>query len=519
MDAIGSKGIIRGALTLFASKGMARILRYLLWVVIIFTFGYSEASDAYFIVQTVTLLFLTLTDNVFNYTLIPVLSKERIDHGEDEAHELANSSLVYINLLLFCISLAIFILADTLSVALAPGLSPEWQKNLSLFFRIISPIPVLSGLGAVPACVFYSERRFTLPSVTFLFYGISSIVSALFFASLMGIKCIFMGAVFGVFLQAVVLIVVLMKEGKISFSFKRHKSLPMVFKLTGPGLLSSVLASLNPMVDKLLATTLGAGAVTTLIGAIRFGQLPYVLLVSPLGSSMPHLSEMSAAEDFDGMRSFVRRIFGLLAFIIFPAMVFLFLLREPLIGVLIEYGKVKPEDTLATADAFFFIIFGLFFLALNGFTRSVFFALRNAKIPLLVTALGCGMNLGFDLLFMQWMGLNGIALAKPCLTGINALILFWLLQKKIGVLDWKGIIYESVIRIAAAALTAGGIVHLIMVYGPEIWGQSRLLVVVAGILAGVCVYLLFCAILGVREIKEIAALITRKLARRKGPKP
>lgn len=516
MSATGSKGIIRGAFTLFASKGTARFLRYLLLLVIFFTFGYTEATDAYLIVQTVTLLFLTLTDNVFNYTLIPVLSKERVEKGEDEARELASSSLVYINLLLFCISLAIFILADILSVLLAPGLTPEWQKTIALLFRIISPIPVLSGLGAVPACVFYSERKFTLPSVTFLFYGISSILSALLFANLMGIKCILMGAVFGVFLQAVVLVTVLMKAGKISFSFKRHRSLSTVFKLTGPGLLANFLANLNLLVDKLLATTLGAGSVTALMAAVRFGQLPYVLLVAPLGSSMPHLSEMSAVQDFDGMRSFVRRIFGLLAFMIFPAMVFLFLLREPLIGVLIEYGKVKPEDTLATADVFFFIIFGLFFLALNGFTRSVFFALRNAKIPLLVTALGCCTNLGFDLLFMRWMGLNGIALAKPCVTGINALILLVILQKKIGVLDWRGIIFESLIRITAAALAAGGIVHLVMVYGPEIWGQSRLLVVVAGILAGVCVYLGVCAIFGVREIKEIAALIARKLAQRKG---
>ena len=122
MNAIGSKGIIRGALTLFASKLTARILRYMLLLVIYVTFGMNEATDAYFIAQTVTLLFLTLTDNVFNYTLIPVLSQERIDNGEDEARALASSSLVYINLLLFCVSLAIFMLADVLSVALAPGL-------------------------------------------------------------------------------------------------------------------------------------------------------------------------------------------------------------------------------------------------------------------------------------------------------------------------------------------------------------------------------------------------------------
>jgi len=503
-------------LILGISKILARFLRYLLLIVILSTFGMKEATDAYLIAQTITLLFLTLADNVFNYTLIPVLSKESEENGEKEARALASSSLVYINLLLFCISLAIFMLADILSVCLAPGLPPEWQKTLAVLFRIISPVPVLSGLGAVPACVLYTERRFTLPSVTFLFYGTSSILSALLFASLLGIKSILMGALFGVFLQAVVLVTILMKEGKISFSFKRHRSLSTVFKLTGPGLLATVLANLNLLIDKLLATTIGAGSVTALMAAIRFGQLPYVLLVAPLGSAMPHLSEMSAANDFDGMRAFVRRIFGLLAFMVFPAMVFLLLLREPFIAVLIGYGEVTPENLEVTTGAVFFILFGLFFLALNGFTRSVFFALRDAKTPLLVTALGCIMNLGMDLLFMQWMGLNGIALAKPCLLLINAMILLVILQKKIGVLDWREICFQSLLRITAAALAAGGIVHLVMVYGPAIWGQNRYILVAAGLLAGVCVYLGACAIFGVREIKEISALIGRKLARKKG---
>jgi putative peptidoglycan lipid II flippase len=514
LNKLRRQGIVKGAFVSAFSKGTARFLRFLLLIIIAAKFGDSAEADAYFIIQGVTLLFLTLNDTIFNMTLIPELMNERVNSGEEEAEKLASSAFAYLNLFFFCVSLLFFILAAPLASLLGPDLSPEAKDLAALLIRIIAPIPLLAGLGGVPAAIFYSHRSFILPSVTFLFYGISSIVSALLLTDLMGIKCIPMGATFGVGLQALVLIVVLWKARGLSFSFEWHRAMPGLLRLMTPRIMGRILVAVSLAVDKILANGLGVGQVTCLTMAYRINQFPIALLIAPLGTSMPHMSEQAAGGDLAKMRDFVGRIIGLITFMVLPVMAGLIFLRVPVLGLLFERGKFDAAATATTASVFFYLNLGIVFMAVNIFLLGALFALRDARTPAIVAVMDCGLNIILDIILVKVAGLEGIAMAKAIVAVVNTIVLLIMVQKRIGILDWKALMTRSLIRIAAAAALAGTSVWLVTTHGPDLWGASRLVTVLSGILIGVCVYALACAIFGVREVKEIATLMARKLARK-----
>jgi multidrug resistance protein, MATE family len=74
-------------------------------------------------------------------------------------------------------------------------------------------------------------------------------------------------------------------------------------------------------------------------------------------------------------------------------------------------------------------------LAMYAFT-GWFFGMQNATIPLLITILTNGLNIGFNLLFIKKFGMkaDGVALGTVCANYIGVLFTVWLFAKKYRVL-------------------------------------------------------------------------------------
>jgi putative peptidoglycan lipid II flippase len=512
------QSILKGAFVSSASKGLARFMRFLLLLVITHKFGTSYEVDAYLLIQSITLLFLTLNDTVFNFTLIPMLAKERETNGEEEAKRLASSAFAFLNIFFFVVSLVIFVSADAMAGFLASfsekGIKPGTVELAALLIKVIAPIPFLAGLGGVPASIFFSHRSFVLPSVTFLFYSISSIIAGVFLTDALGIVCIPGGATFGVALQAVVLMFALWKVGGLSFSFRIHRSLGDLIKLTAPRLLGRSLATVNLFVDKILVLGRFEGSVTCLMAAFRVNQFPISFLVAPLGTTMPVISDQIARGEFDKVHELIKRILGLITFLVLPVAVGLCIIREPFIGLVFEHGNWTAEDTARTASVYFYYNLAILPMAVNMMMLGTLFALREARWPMFINLLGFGLNWGLDLLFIRFMGIDGIAVAKIVLALINSAILFTVIQKKIGALQWGAIFRESILKIGAASTLSGLAVWLVNRFGPSLWGDNRYILVPIAIGTGLCVYVLSCVIFRVREVREARQLISRKFSRR-----
>ena len=71
MKDFSSQGIFAGTIINAGSRTLSRILRLLLLVIISLKFGAGYEADAYFIAQSIVLLFLFLGEGVLNFSFIP----------------------------------------------------------------------------------------------------------------------------------------------------------------------------------------------------------------------------------------------------------------------------------------------------------------------------------------------------------------------------------------------------------------------------------------------------------------
>ena len=179
-------------------RSSARVLRFCLLIIISLRFGAGYETDAYFISQSILLLFYSLGDGVINLCFIPVFMDYKNRRTERSAWDLANATFTLLCLSLFVVSVGIFVFAPTLAKILAPGFSGKSLSMTTILIRIVSPAPMLAGMSFIPAAVFFSHRSFIVPAITGLFYGAGGIALALLLADRLGIYSIPLGSVMGV---------------------------------------------------------------------------------------------------------------------------------------------------------------------------------------------------------------------------------------------------------------------------------------------------------------------------------
>ena len=514
MKAFSSQTIFSGTIINIGSRSLARLLRLLLLVVISLKFGASYETDAYFIAQSVVLLFLFLGDSVLNFTFLPVFVDHRKNRGEAEAWPIANTTFTFVGVCLLLISLAIFLFAPYVARVLAPGFSDKALALTTLLIRIISPVPLLAGIASVPAAVFYSYRSFITPAITALFYGSGAIIFALLLSDKLGIISILIGSVAGVGLQALVLIVILKKKRReFKLSSDIHPGVKQVIKLTGPRLLGFTLGRINLIIDRIFASGLGVGYVSCLTYAYRLFQIPSAILISAFAKTfMPLLCEYGAAGDQEEIRKFISKSIRLVAFATIPIAILLFIFRTPLISFLFQRGAFDASDTYLTSSAFLFYDVGLVALCLNIILLGVFYALQDAATPLRIALINAVLNVVLDLILIRWLGLAGIALATSLIAIFNTILILGLLRKRIGGLDGRKIV-SSLLRISGASAIMGFVLWLILYNFDSLYRfGNQVLELGTLFLIAFMTYSVACMVLKVNEFKRVVTLLRRKLA-------
>ena len=140
-----------------------------------------------------------------------------------------------------------------------------------------------------------------------------------------------------------------------------------------------------------------------------------------------------------------------------PCTVGFILLRYAIIGLLLEHGKFTAEDTARTAWALLFLLLGLYVYAGRDTLTRVFYAHHDTRTPVKISVTTVVLNIGLSYLFMQFLGVGGLALGTTVALTINFFVLLYLLRRKIGPMG-LGKLAGSFARVAAASAAMGVVI-------------------------------------------------------------
>lgn len=484
-------------------------------------FGAGGAVDAYSVATIVpVMLYDLLIGGMVNGALVPVFSAY-VAHNRRDLWGLFNAVLNLTVVLLAAAVLVIELFAAPIATLLLSGHGAATLALAIRLMRITVPAVLFLSLSGVLSALLYALRRFTLPAFTAAVFNAGIVAVTLLLHQQMDISAMALGLLIGAAAQ-----VILQLPGLHGTGFRYglrlvHPGLRQVARLYAPSLIPlAVDVLISRPVSYALASQAGEGSISWMIYATNLTQLPQGLVATAISLAvLPTLSAHAANERLGQQEGAFRRTLAqglrLVAVLIVPASVGLFVLAQPVVALLYEHGDFLPLDTAMTAWALRFYLLGLPFAALDLLLVFAFYARQDTVTPALI---GVGTILAYLLLaagLLPTWGLFGLMIADSFKHLLHTLISALILGRRIAGWGRLGIPRTvGVVALASAAmgLAAYGSLRVVEVLLPSGGALSEVLAVAVPGLLGASLYVGLAALFGLSELRLLWASLRRRPA-------
>ena len=469
------------------------------------------------------------------------------EKGEEAAWRLASLLMNALAVVLSVVVVLGVVFSPQIVRLIAAGFSPEKAELATTLMRIMFPFILLVALAAVAMGVLNSRGRFGVPASATTLFNVGSIVAGLACAYWLSggsweapgepgavpdararwaITGMAVGTLVGGALQFLIQVPSLMRVG---FRFRPEVSfvdpgVRRVMRLMGPALVGAAAVQINVLVNTLLASPID-GAPSWLSYAFRLMQFPIGLFGVAVGTAtLPAVSRLAARGDLEGFRSTLSSSLGLVFFLTVPSACGLAVLARPIIALIYERGAFDSFDTEMTAAALVAYSAGLAGYAAVRVLAPAFYALDDARTPMLVSLTSIALNAAAGYLLRSWLAPyvhahTGLALATSLVALANFGALALLMRRRAGGLHGRRVL-ASLGRIALASLVLSAVsysVHLFLSgLSAETNLAARLAAALVPVAAGALAFVAAARLLCVEELSHALRVIAERLPGREG---
>ena len=416
---------------------ISRIFGFFRDVLLAAALGAGFLSDIFFIAFKLPNMFRRLTaEGALVQSFLPQYISEKNKGTNEQAKKFSSEvqSILLFILLLIVIVFEIF-MGLVISI-LAPGFKedPEkFQMTINFASITITYLPMVSLMALWGSIAQASGSFFPLAAAPIilnltLISGcvliISELVDPIFLAFMVPmagiLQLIFVGLwvkKLGFFPHFIIL--------------KLTDKTKIVWKKFLPASLGAGLLQLNLLVDTILATLVGSGAVSFLYYADRVAQLPLGIIGIALGTALlPNLSDAENKNDLKYINTNLINAIKIGAIFSIPACVSFIILPSLLVEVIFARGAFLESEIHNVSLALSAYGFGVPAFVFIKILQSSFFAMGDTSTPFKVSVLSVFFNIILSYLLMHFFGHFGIALATSIVAYTVFFILFFILLKK-----------------------------------------------------------------------------------------
>jgi putative peptidoglycan lipid II flippase len=189
----------------------------------------------------------------------------------------------------------------------------------------------------------------------------------------------------------------------------------------------------------------------------------------------------------------------MIALLTLPAGVALFVLRRPLVGLLLQRGEFNALDALITSRALAGFALGLAGFSVYLFALRGFYAHRDTRTPFVINVGQCALNVVLALVFVDEWGVLGLGAAFAISYLLCAVWALLILSYKVPGFPFRGVL-EAIARMAIAGALAGETMWLAADNVGGNTGFDAFARLAAGGLAGGVTYVAVLILLGAPEL-------------------
>lgn len=515
-----------GAAFIIALAGIAsRALGFFRDRLLASSFGAGDILDAYYAAfRLPDLIYSLLVLGALSAAFIPVFT-ELIAHDERaKAWRLAQGALQWLIIVLGGSALAGIVFADQVAAWIAPGFSPEKQMLVASLTRIMLLSPVFLAISAVIGGVLVSFKQFLAYSFAPVFYNLGIIFGILVLYPAFGPLGLACGVVLGSMLHAAVQLPAFFRSGyHLTFLSLRESmvdpALRKVVWLMVPRSLAMAVNQISLVIVTVFSSTLVSGSLAAFTLAINIQSVPLGLFGIAFSlASFPVLSTLAAKREDEEFFSVFAKTARRILYFVLPLSFLLIIFRAEIVRIVLGTGAFNWEDTILTFTVLGWLSASLFAQSLIPLLVRTFFALQDTKTPLLAALFSEAVHLSLIPLLLPRYAVAGIAIAFSIGAITNAVLLYFLLRRRVAAWrDWQ--LISRIGRIALIALLSA----IVAQYSKGIFAltidrlDTFLEVAVklgVGVVIGAATYISLSAVLGLPEYAQIKRFIWCRLLRR-----
>jgi putative peptidoglycan lipid II flippase len=338
---------------------LSRLLGLARDIVIARFFSASDAADAFFVAFKIpNFLRRLFAEGAFSLAFVPVLTEYRNNYTAAQTRDLIDRVAGTLGFILLLLSLFGVIASPLLIGVFAAGFIDQPAKfDLTAdMLRITFPYILLISMTAMSGGMLNTWKRFAVPAFTPVLLNLSMIGCAVYLSPRLDlpITALAWGVLIAGVAQLLFQLPFLYREGLLprpKWGW-RHEGVQKIIRLMIPALFGSSVAQINLLFDTFIASFLVTGSVSWLYYSDRLLEFPLGVFGIALATVvLPNLSEAHYKKGATHFNDTLRWAIQLSLLIAVPATFGLFLLAQPILATLFQYGAFSANDSIMAATA------------------------------------------------------------------------------------------------------------------------------------------------------------------------
>jgi putative peptidoglycan lipid II flippase len=408
--------------------GFAKELTVAAW------FGTGDALDAFLIALLVPTFIVNVLAGSISASFLPTFIRVYRNRGLAGAQKVLSGVITGFLFFGLILSVILIVFTPLYLPALCSGFSPEKLKLAQMILYALVPIILLKGLSTICAGVLNALDNFALPAILPILGSLSSIFFILTVGASLGIYAFVIGTILGFGLEAFFIGGAIIKRN-ISLRPRLIRLDPELRIIIGqflPMIAGSIIMGGTEIVDKGMAAALIPGSVAALNYGNKIIAAVLTLATTAIGTAvLPYFARMVAEKEWKNIRSTIKFYLGIIFVIGIPAAILIYAFSDSIVNIIFQRGSFTTEDTAIVSPVQACFAFQIPFYVGGIVVVRLISSLRANHILMWGAAINLVVNIGFNILFIHYLGLKGIALSTSFVYLISFLFLVFFANRQI----------------------------------------------------------------------------------------
>lgn len=506
-----SSKVIKSAIIVMIVTLISKVLGLGRDMLVAYNFGAGALNDAYNVAVTIPDTVFTLIGLAISTTFIPMLSQVKVKEGKKSMFKFSNNIITILTIIAMVLFILGIIFTEDIVKIFASGFDDERMK-LAISLTRISLINILFlSVNACYTAMLQVCEDFIIPSILGLFFNLPIILYLMLFknTNVLGLT---IANVIGNALRVIAQLPSLFKHGyRIQpFINLKDKRVKRILILVLPVIIGAGANSLNMIVDKKIASYLGAGTISALDYAQKLIIFANTAITTSIVTVMyPLMANKINEDDKEGFTKYLFKCIVMICVFLIPIMMAFILLKQNIISLVYGRGKFDEGAVVLTSLAFLGYSFQLPFYGVRDILNSSLFSMQKTRETTINGVIGVMTNILLSLALFRVLGIIGIALASSIAAAVTSILLLRTIKNVIGNYDIVPTM-KKILKIIVATIIMS--VILIFIKNVILYKFSnQLVILIINFIIGVLVFGFSCVLLKVEEFYEVIKMIKKKI--------